>query len=439
MRYIDQYLSRFAEPESDLAHQIVGIYTKVLIIPAHAEGENIRHTFLSIPNWDNLLVILVINSNQGNSSNLTLDANISSLRWLHLHFGDAITLQNGHQLFQRGTSAVLMIDRFSPQNSLPSKQGVGLARKIAADIALALYQCGKLKTEWLHCTDADAILPIDYFEHTEESGFVAYHYGFEHDYHNPDIKYAAILYEISLRHHRLGLLYAGSPYAFHSIGSLLKINLKAYAQVRGFPKRQAGEDFYLLNKLRKLGKIGNLRGHPILLSGRLSSRVPFGTGPAVQSLLKAKRHIFYHHRVYQLLAIFLSHCENQVTNQAFAVFNDECTTVNPVNKQLLNEILSFTDYQSQLEQLWKKYSDPEGRHYQIFIWFDAFKTLKFIHALTELSFPKVGLETAMVHAPYVKEQMPHIDLEDLNLLNRHLQQLELLAQEYPQNVQSRNH
>lgn len=428
MRYIEQYLSRFAEPEIELIEQIVGQYTKVLAIPVHAEGDNIRHTITSIPNWDKLLVILVINGNQDDLTSPTLKANISSHRWLHHHFGQAIELQKGHQLFQLGSSAMLMIDRFTPLNSLPSKQGVGLARKIAADIALALYQSGKLKTEWLHCTDADATLPSDYFKHAENHQFVAYHYPFEHYHDNSEIERAATLYEISLRHHRLGLLYAGSPYAFHSIGSLLKINLHAYAKVRGFPKRQAGEDFYLLNKLRKLGKIGALQGDAVRLSGRVSSRVPFGTGPAVQSLLAANQDIFYHHRVYQLLALLLSHCNNQITNHLFAPPDNDCTPTNLEDIQIINKLLSTTGYQSKLEQLWNKYTDPQRRAQHLLMWFDGFKTLKVIHTLTDLNFPRVRLEAAVANAPYGDNQWSNTSTDDLNLLNKQLQKMELAAQ-----------
>ena len=45
----------------------------------------------------------------------------------------------------------------------------------------------------------------------------------------------------------------------------------------GFPRRNATEDFYILNKLAKVGSIARLAGTPVILEGRLSDRVPIGT------------------------------------------------------------------------------------------------------------------------------------------------------------------
>ncbi|NDD04613.1 MAG: hypothetical protein EB078_06885, partial [Proteobacteria bacterium] len=94
------------------------------------------------------------------------------------------------------------------------------------------------------------------------------------------------LYEIHLRNYFLMLYEAESPFAFPSIGSCLAIQASSYAQVRGFPKRQAGEDFHLLNKLRKLGAIHYRKGEPISLRGRFSHRVPFGTGQSTTDIFR---------------------------------------------------------------------------------------------------------------------------------------------------------
>ena len=92
-------------------------------------------------------------------------------------------------------------------------------------------------------------------------------------------------YELYLRSLQLNLQHCGSPYAYPALGSLLAINPEHYAKTRGFPKRRAGEDFYLLNKLSKLGDIEYLTGAPVQLAARASPRVPFGTGPAIQKIL----------------------------------------------------------------------------------------------------------------------------------------------------------
>ncbi len=109
---------------------------------------------------------------------------------------------------------------------------------------------------------------------------------------------ATALYELRLHHYVRGLEYAGSPYAFHTLGSCLAVSFEGYAQVRGFPKRSGGEDFHLLNKLAKTGPVIRLAGDCIELASRHSQRAPFGTGAAVARISNAGMPLtlplFYH-------------------------------------------------------------------------------------------------------------------------------------------------
>jgi hypothetical protein len=64
----------------------------------------------------------------------------------------------------------------------------------------------------------------------------------------------------------------------------MAVHARAYAQVRGYPQRNAGEDFYLLNKLAKVDTIHRLGAPEITIQARASHRVPFGTGPALAKI-----------------------------------------------------------------------------------------------------------------------------------------------------------
>ena len=92
--------------------------------------------------------------------------------------------------------------------------------------------------------------------------------------------------EAGFRYYALGLAHAGSPYCYTALGSSLAVDALAYAQVRGVPKRQAGEDFYLLAKLSQVGPLRRVAGHSVQIMSRRSTRVPFGTG---RSLLELER------------------------------------------------------------------------------------------------------------------------------------------------------
>ena len=181
------------------------------------------------------------------------------------HPSTALEVENG---------TILVVDRARPGHFLPKGQGVGLARKIGNDIALRLHAAGRVASPWIHNTDADVRLPNDYFDQTAtipEAGNAAALYFFEHRFDaDQTLAEAARLYEISLRYYTLGLAWAGSPYAYQAMGSCIAIRPEAYAAVRGFPRKNAAEDFYVLDKLAKVGSIVRLAGRPLLLEGRVS-------------------------------------------------------------------------------------------------------------------------------------------------------------------------
>ena len=58
-------------------------------------------------------------------------------------------------------------------------------------------------------------------------------------------------YELFLRHYVLGLKLAGSPYAFHTVGSAMACTADAYVRRGGMNTRAAGEDFYFLQHLSR--------------------------------------------------------------------------------------------------------------------------------------------------------------------------------------------
>lgn len=90
-------------------------------------------------------------------------------------------------------------------------------------------------------------------------------------------------YEIFLLYYQLSLWRIGSPYAYTPIGSAMAFLARGYTMAGGFPRQQAGEDFYLLQKLRKLGPIIRWIPATAFPSSRPSSRVPFGTGPLLSN------------------------------------------------------------------------------------------------------------------------------------------------------------
>ena len=147
----------------------------------------------------------------------------------------------------------------SPGFRLPKRQGVGLARRIGCDLAAALKARGAFSGELIACTDADAVLPDDYFSASRRRGrghgASALLFPFQHELsgvESIDVATRSTSCPALLRA-RFGL--GGSPYAFQTLGSSIALDFDAYAKVRGFPRRRAGEDFYVLCKLAKVAPI----------------------------------------------------------------------------------------------------------------------------------------------------------------------------------------
>jgi len=291
-------------------------------------------------------------------------------------------------------STLLLVDRFSLGWPIPKKQGVGLARKIGADIALTLIQSKHVSRPWIYTSDADTCLPDNYFtvldgdtssKHQDQSAAATY--PFRHLCNDTSVGQATRLYEQRMQQYVDGLESAGSPYAFQTIGSAIAVAAKHYAEVRGFPKRSAGEDFYLLNKLAKTGVINKLQGPEIAIEARQSDRVPFGTGPAISKLLREKNiqqaKIFYHPQIFVELKKWLETIEMSRTHK----FDELPLPTNTL------EALKHTGANKAIQAARKVSTSTESYNKHLHTWFDAFKTLKFIHQLRDRSYPNLDIKT----------------------------------------------
>ncbi|MGK7890770.1 MAG: hypothetical protein AB4042_15670, partial [Leptolyngbyaceae cyanobacterium] len=286
---------------------------------------------------------------------------------------------------------------------LPSKQGVGLARKIGGDVALACMMQQLVTSQWIHYTDADVVLPEDFLgpseplgewesEGVREDQTAVKLYPFRHrPWHE-----AIALYEISLRYYVVQLAWARSPYAFHTIGSLMCVNSLHYAQVRGFPKRKAAEDFYMLNKLAKTGAVVQLQRPIVTLESRVSHRVPFGTGATMTRLSQTPTFTFYHPQIFVHLRDWLQ-CIDQlwsVDTEAIAHLEHWFSHSPWADAPWIDHVLDIGLTQT-LQQAHRQSRDRAHFHRFMQTWFDAFRTLKFVHYLRDHHYPSLSFEQLM--------------------------------------------
>ncbi len=383
---VDKYLERHAEREIAAFKGFTFQFSHVITIPAYDEEDKIDQVLASIQQ-KNTLAIVIVNA-QENSPKESIEANIRLIKSLQRQNCEIWRSKTGQgiSLHQTKTCAILLIDRTSGNLLLPPKTGVGLARKIATDVALQLIIQGNIKTPWIHCTDADTLLPNDYFKRTAQlldAAVAIYPYTHVVNYERTPQQKAIQLYELSLRHYVIGLHHAGSKYAFPTIGSTIAIHYIAYAKVHGFPIREAGEDFYILNKLAKVGKIKQLDGLPIIIEGRLSNRVPFGTGRAIEEISMMNHSIeeycFYHPTIFDILKTWLGILNNITPKTAIPNLKNSLSQAE--NTKVLCDALDKMGAFSAIEHAIKNSTNTTTCRQHLHIWFDGFRTMKLVHQL----------------------------------------------------------
>lgn len=309
---------------------------------------------------------------------------------------------------------VTVIDRARSGAWLPEKQGVGLARKIGNDVALAWWVAGAVEHPMFLQTDADARVPADWFTraavpHRTAERCVALTFPFRHDPIPPVSPGTIALYEIRLRWHRLALQWAGSPFAFQAIGSTLAIDAEALVMVRGVPRLMAGEDFYLLDKLAKTGAIHAAPGAPIHLAARESNRVPFGTGRAMVDMVRrgdtAGEYQLPDPRAYRVLRAWLETLVHAVDPTPdwpgpamdMATRLDAVGLTEPAVRAVLDRMgaIEFAAAAVHLN------ISPPVRRRRLHTWFDAFRTLRLLHALRDDLWPDRPWREVLAESPWL--------------------------------------
>ncbi|MDC0598724.1 hypothetical protein OAP18_02655 [Gammaproteobacteria bacterium] len=420
---VSHYLQHYAEAETILAGKIRFQYQHVLVIPAFNEPDNFLARVSALQTSCSVLVILILNAPD------TLDdsGKIANTQRLGLQLKENYPVLNKltstvHllELDKLSCQHLLLVERCHTRQFIPVKEGVGLARKIACDLACQLINTQKITSPWIHTSDADVSLPSKYFsaaDSLDPHKVAAALYPFKHN-SNPDtrLNLCQQLYELSLYYYVEGLAWAGSPYAFHTIGSTLLINHTSYALARGFPKRAAGEDFYLLNKLAKTGEIMSLVEPAITIDSRESDRVPFGTGPALTKISQLDHplqdYLYYHPACFYYLKIFLALLPalwvlvNKQQHEPFEdLINQLIKEDRNIDADVMLSCLKSVNLGSALTHAVQhsKSSDTFLRH--LHNWFDAFKTLKFIHYLRQEAYPSINAKNLITECTFLSSKL----------------------------------
>lgn len=260
--------------------------------------------------------------------------------------------------------------------------GVGLARKTGMDEAIRRFELLKKPEGVIISLDADTLVEPNYLRAIEklfylERNPVGATIRFEHrtaevprGLHREGI----MLYEAYLHYYKEALAFCGYPHAIYTIGSAFAVRADAYVRQGGMSQRQAGEDFYFLHKLTQLGKLAELNTTCVYPSARLSDRVPFGTGAALQKWIKGDdrlRHTYNFRsfadlKVFFALPAFLYQTEHD-DPEAWGI------------SESLFRFLKEDHFGEALNQIRRNSSSPAAFEKRFFQYFNAFKILKYMN------------------------------------------------------------
>jgi hypothetical protein len=397
---VSEYLDNKVLKKWELEWIEVSDIEQIIVVPAICEFQNIQNLLSSLikndlPLLQKLLVIFVINNSLSSNREIKED-NKQSLNLLRAIINKSDPDSFSNEISKSGIK-IGLIDAASKGKEFEGKQaGVGLARKIGLDQALKVFDYSNPGKKILISLDADCTVEENYLKEIRNSFYkqnisVA-NIDFEHNLEGEKISRRGIIsYEIYLRHYVIGLVFAGSPYSFHTIGSTLVCDHEAYIKAGGMNTRKAAEDFYFLQKLAKLYKIHRITSIKVKPSARESWRVPFGTGKSMTNYLSNQKEILlYDPDEYIILKEWLELLNSDLSMRTETVINE----AKKIHRELFN-YLEIRGFSNDWNQVLSNSKSQKQLNYQRKNWFDALKTLKLIHHLRDTSFPMMDVKSAV--------------------------------------------
>lgn len=392
------------------------LYSTIIVIPALDEFTSLKDLLNSLeqndPNYLNMSLIIVVINNLKSHSDQIKRNNQETIDYLRAKY-----ISDSKSLLNLG-----IVDASSFGKELPEKNGgVGFARKLGMDFALMNFDYQNNNKNIIICLDADCLVKSNYLEEISKKtnagnsncGFI----NFEHKANSQSEEAAIINYEIFLRYYVLGLKYANSPFAFHSIGSTMYCDVNSYIKVDGMNKRKAGEDFYFMQKLAIISQIDEIKCTKVYPSARPSWRVPFGTGQRVNRFLSQvqNEYLLYSPQSFEILKNWLSifgddknHSSNILIDKAKEIHKD------------LYDFLFLNHFPNAWNKILQNSNSEKQLNLQKKLWMNGFRTMKLIHYLKDNSFPQINMFFALndilhkmnyQHNFSLNEKIPPIDIQ----------------------------
>ena len=390
MNFSNKYFDRFGYSGIIIPDEIPENLGLSVIIPCFNEP-SLQFTINSLlsvnkPNY-NTEVIVVINAPH-NATAEQIKQNSKTIDYLN-------TVINKDWIFVRKIIQPTLTKKLS---------GVGSARKAGMDEAIRRFGIANNPKGIIVSLDADCIVAKDYLTDIEcffkqNKKALGCSLGFKHIYDNqnttPQQINAISQYELYLRYYYHSLKFIGFPNYFYAIGSAFAVTALAYISQGGMNRRQAGEDFYFVQKLIQAGEFGHIKNTLVFPSSRESDRVPFGTGTVVRDLKNSSTgYLTYSPESFLLLKLFFKN----ITNQWFTKDYDINVVLANIDiNNLLKNFLQAENYNKNIAEIIQNSANFKNFKNRFFKWFDGLKILKFLNHSNEIYFGKKSIEDAAKH------------------------------------------
>jgi len=390
----EQYLRKSAGPRLIKAKPHPGL-RMVVVIPCHDEPDLVgalERLANCEPPLGQVEVIVVINGSEKDSPAVARQ--------------NQDTLDQATDWLSERSNAWLPIHLLQLPDLPPRHAGVGQARKIGMDEALRRFaDIGQAEDGLLVCYDADCRCTANYFTGIESHFAVqpaapgcSIH--FEHpldadewaalgfgDREPVQVVFDGITaYELHLRYHVRAQKFIAFPYGFHTIGSAMAVRAWAYVKQGGMNRRQAGEDFYFLQKISWLGQVSVLTGVTVHPSPRLSCRVPFGTGKAVGDYVADGKLATYPLQAYHDVQWLLGQME-----ELWETGKSGSDAPEAIARFLGDEFL-----ESVVPEIRANSGDLGAFRKRFFRWFNAFRLMKFLNFARDEVHGPAAIEEATI-------------------------------------------
>ncbi|MFZ0280199.1 MAG: glycosyltransferase family A protein [Bacteroidales bacterium] len=271
--------------------------------------------------------------------------------------------------------------------------GVGLARKTGMDEAARRFNQTDRPDGVILNLDADCTVDRNYLTAVTDELLIrkdrsACSIYFEHPLSGnefPEVTYDSIvLYELHLRYYLQGLAWSGFPWVHHTVGSAIAVRALAYVKAGGMNRRQAGEDFYFIQKLVPAGGYFNLNLTVVHPSPRSSFRVPFGTGATISRLTgTGKILLTYNILAFRELKVFFSLID--------AIFRCSANDLEHLYLSLpagIKDFIPETEWTLKILEIKRNTKGVDSFRKRFFYWFNMFRIVKYLNKLHESRFEK---------------------------------------------------